>query len=94
MVSGLMDGICRLRGDGDVDPVAPVRIAISAERRQKIKTAISSWYFSAHDFSDDELLHAAMLMLQHALALPELEQWRIPTGKLDPFLQLVFRSLP
>lgn len=43
--------------------------------------AFTSWDFSAHDFSEDQLVHAAFLMLQHALSMPELESWRIPTGK-------------
>lgn len=47
-----------------------------------IAKAIGRWDFSAHDFSEDELVHAAFLMLQHALQLPDLEKWRIPAGKL------------
>ena len=43
--------------------------------------AIAQWNFSAHNFSDDELVHAAFLMLQHALEMPELEKWRLPAGK-------------
>ena len=42
-----------------------------------VAQAIGSWNFSAHDLTEDELLHAASLMLQHALAMPALEQWRI-----------------
>lgn len=42
--------------------------------------AIGSWGFSAHEYSEDELVHIAFLMLQHALAMPELEKWRIPAG--------------
>jgi len=79
MVSSLMDGICRL--GGDELPLSHVRISVPVERLEKIENAIGSWYFSAHDFTDDELLHAAMLMLQHALAMPELERWRLSAGK-------------
>lgn len=79
MVSGLMDGICTLGGDDE--PMGHIRISVASERRQKIAEAIGSWLFSAHDFTDDELLHAALLMLQHALTMPELERWRISTGK-------------
>lgn len=78
MVSGLMDGICKL-GDDD-EPLAKVRINIALDRRERVAAAVGSWQFSAHDFTDDELLHSALLMLQHALAMPELEQWRISTG--------------
>jgi 3',5'-cyclic-nucleotide phosphodiesterase len=45
-----------------------------------VAQAISVWNFSAHEFTEDELLHAASLMLQHALTMPALEQWRITTG--------------
>jgi 3',5'-cyclic-nucleotide phosphodiesterase len=82
MVSGLMDGICRVGGD-DL-PLSHVRLSVPVERRKKIESAIGSWYFSAHDFSDDELLHAALLMLQHALDMPELQHWRIGTGMSLP----------
>ena len=79
MVSGLMDGICRLGGDDE--PLVQMRISVALDRREKIAAAVGSWHFSAHDFTDDELLHAALLMLQHALAMPELERWRLSTGK-------------
>ena len=82
MVSGLMDGICKLGGDDE--PFVHVRISVEAHRREKISAAVGSWQFSAHDFTDDELLHAALIMLQHALSMPELEQWRISTGKKPP----------
>ena len=47
-----------------------------------VAQAIAAWNFSAHDFTEDELLHAASLMLQHALTIPALEQWRITTGEM------------
>ncbi|EPE30036.1 HD-domain/PDEase-like protein [Glarea lozoyensis ATCC 20868] len=84
MVSGLMDGICKLGGDDE--PFSYNRIAVALDRREKIASAIGSWSFSAHDFTDDELLHAALLMLQHALEMPELERWRISTESLTGFL--------
>ena len=49
-------------------------------RDRELMKAIGSWGFCAHEFSDDELVHAAFLMLQHALALPELDNWRLPAG--------------
>ncbi|KAI4260409.1 MAG: hypothetical protein LQ352_000271 [Teloschistes flavicans] len=48
--------------------------------------AINSWNFSAHDFSEDQLVHAAFLMLQHALNMPELERWRLSAADLKSFL--------
>lgn len=88
MVSGLMDGICTLGGEDE--SFGHVRISIALDRREKVSAAVGSWNFSAHDFTDDELLHAALLMLQHALTMPELEKWRISTGKAE-YLMVMFR---
>ncbi|KAM0507739.1 3',5'-cyclic-nucleotide phosphodiesterase [Verticillium nonalfalfae] len=85
MVSSLMKGICRLPTDDD-DKIANVSIAVSTERQAAIATAIGSWHFCAHDFSDDELLVAAMVMFKHALSMPQLERWRIPADQLINFL--------
>ena len=80
MVSSLMKGICRLSVDED-DRIANVSIAVSSERQAAITAAIGQWHFCAHDFTDDELLVAAMFMFKHALSMPELEHWRIPAGE-------------
>ncbi|RAL58536.1 hypothetical protein DID88_003984 [Monilinia fructigena] len=85
MVSDLMDGICRLNSE-EVQDYGNLRVTVALERRQLIVHAISSWQFSAHDFTDDELLYASSLMLQHALSMPELEKWRISTENLTGFL--------
>ena len=42
-----------------------------------LATAIGTWGFSAHEFSEEQLVQAAFLMLRHALSMPELEKWRI-----------------
>jgi hypothetical protein len=54
---------------------------VSPERAKVVEEAVGNWSFSAHDFADDELLHGAMSMFQHAMSMPELEKWRIGTGK-------------
>lgn len=82
MVSNLMKGICRLGGDVD-EKIGNFKLAVPAERQSAIALAIGEWHFCAHDFTDDELLVAAMLIFRHALNMPALEKWRIPTGKLD-----------
>lgn len=51
-------------------------------RIEEIKQAISSWNFSAHDFSDEELVYSALLMFEHALQMPEVHEFRLPTGRL------------
>lgn len=83
MVSGLMKGICRLGGDVD-DGVRNFKLAVSTERQAAVAAAIGQWRFCAHDFSNDELLVAAMFIFKHALSMPALEKWRIPTGELGP----------
>lgn len=85
MVSGLMDGICSLSSETFAS--VPVNIEMSEPRKLEITEALASWSFSAHDFSDDELLMGASMMLEHALAMPELEPWRIPTGESDTALE-------
>ncbi|KAF4335388.1 3 5 cyclic-nucleotide phosphodiesterase regA [Fusarium beomiforme] len=84
MVSGLMKGICRL-GTSD-DQINNAHVAVSSERQSAIAEAIGSWRFCAHSFTDDELLVAAMDMFRHALAMPELERWRIHADQLISFL--------
>ena len=80
MVSGLMSGICTANATED-RIVGDISISISHERHSQIAEAVSQWRFSAHDFSDDELIVAAAVMFNHALSMPELEQWRIPQGE-------------
>lgn len=80
MVSGLMNRICRVDGEMD-DPIANVRISIPSERQGIIARAVGDWNFCAHEFTDDELIVVASVMFKHALAMPELEKWRIPTGE-------------
>ncbi|KAI0999808.1 hypothetical protein K3495_g8390 [Podosphaera aphanis] len=85
MVSGLMDKICQI-GNQEEPPTYQSNINIPSDRKTVITTALGSWDFSAHRFSDDELMYAALLMLQHVLSIPELESWRMSTEKLSGFL--------
>jgi hypothetical protein len=78
MVSGLMNGICRLSTNDD--QINNAHVAVSSERQAAIATAVGSWRFCAHSLSDDELLVAAMDMFRHALSMPELERWRLHAG--------------
>lgn len=80
MVSGLMRGICH-SGEEPEDRIGNVKVNVPSDRRSQIARAIGRWHFSAHDFCDDSLLIAAILMFKHAFSMPELEKWRIPTGK-------------
>ncbi|OTB08628.1 hypothetical protein M426DRAFT_7361 [Hypoxylon sp. CI-4A] len=85
MVSGLMRGICR-SGTESEDRIGSVKINVPSERRSEIAEAVGRWHFCAHDFGDDALLVAAILMFKHAFSMPELEHWRIPTDQLTTFL--------
>jgi 3',5'-cyclic-nucleotide phosphodiesterase len=71
-------------------------IRIQAHRFGVVAKAVGTWQFSAHEFTDDELMHGALLMLEHALTMPDVERWRIPTGKWSmtrriPFMHQVMR---
>ncbi|KAI1375037.1 HD-domain/PDEase-like protein [Hypoxylon crocopeplum] len=85
MVSGLMRGICRSATEPE-DRIGSIKINIGSEHRSEIAEAVGKWHFCAHDFSDDSLLIAAILMFKHAFSMPELEHWRIPTDQLTTFL--------
>lgn len=54
---------------------------ITHERKHVVRNMVGTWSFSAHDLNADELLYAALVMLEHALQMPELERWRMPTGE-------------
>lgn len=65
-----------------MSPNRPYReLQVDSDREDVIAAAIGSWSFSAHDFTDDELLYGALLMLKHALQMPELERWRMSDGR-------------
>ncbi|KAF2497013.1 HD-domain/PDEase-like protein [Lophium mytilinum] len=84
MVSNLMSRICNPEAAGD--SIDPKDFYVEPERKVYVAEAIGSWSFSAHEFTDDELLYGALLMLQHALQMPELESWRMPEDDLMVFL--------
>ena len=96
MVSHLMSGICNPEAVWDsLDPryrsPAPTcsttcsllysDLYVAPERKEVVAKMIGLWSFSAHDFTDDELLYAALLILKHALRMPELEQWSMTDGE-------------
>ena len=60
----------------------PSEMQVSPERRNAVAEAVGTWSFSAHDFTDDELLYGALIILQHALSMPELEKWRLSEGNI------------
>ncbi|KAI6785740.1 cyclic-nucleotide phosphodiesterase-like protein [Emericellopsis cladophorae] len=84
MVSNLMRGICRQQSEDEL--LSSVHVAVSKSRQAEVAQAVASWHFSAHAFTDDELVVAAMTMFKHALSMPGLEKWRITTDQLINFL--------
>ncbi|KAL8836445.1 MAG: hypothetical protein Q9176_006299 [Flavoplaca citrina] len=81
MVSGLMTGIC------SPDELQPTnQYSTNHDEDLRLATAFTSWNFSAHEFSEDQLVQVAFLMLQHALNMTDLERWRISTANLKSFL--------
>lgn len=54
---------------------------MNAEREEYIKDQIGNWSFTAHEFTDDELVFAACEMFQHAFDIPGLDQWLLTPGK-------------
>ncbi|KAJ5630054.1 hypothetical protein N7528_003711 [Penicillium herquei] len=84
MVSKLMKGICN--PEEIIDEFQERDLEISPEREAFIKEQVGSWKFSAHEFSEDELVFGACQILQHAFTLPGLEHWHLTPGELQTFL--------
>ncbi|EOD52412.1 putative camp-specific 3 -cyclic phosphodiesterase 7b protein [Neofusicoccum parvum UCRNP2] len=70
---------------GAVDTLSDIEV--SPERRKQIAAAVGTWAFSAHDWNDDELLFGSLVMIKHALSMPEVERWRMGEDELLIFLQ-------
>lgn len=56
-----------------------------------MKEAIGSWKYSGPDYSEDELVHAAHFMIQHALEAPDLERWRLSEGEIYASIYSILR---
>jgi len=85
MVSKLMGRICRI-GSETEEVACSIKLSITAEKQAEVTSAVGQWHFCAHEFTEDELVVAALVMFKHALSMPELEPWRIPTDQLHRFL--------
>ncbi len=109
MVSNLMTGICNPETVGDSIEVKyvedlrlfdPANLAsdfhLDDDRKAVVEDKVGMWAFSAHDFTDDELLYAALVMLQHALQMEELAMWDMDQGKLHSlsFMLTLLTLLP
>lgn len=59
---------------------------VPEERKRAVEEAVGRWHFPAHDFDMEELTYAALYMLEHILAVPELEAYSLPRAELMTFL--------
>lgn len=84
MVSKLMKGICN--PEDVIEEFQDRELDISPERKEYVQEQIGYWSFTAHEFSEDELVFGACQMLQHAFTLPNLEHWQLTPGELRTFL--------
>ncbi|EEP81816.1 conserved hypothetical protein [Uncinocarpus reesii 1704] len=84
MVSKLMKRICN--PEESIEDFQVGDVAVAENRKPLVESEVARWNFLSHDFSDDELIHAACIMVEHALSLPELEHWRISTEEIRSFL--------
>lgn len=105
MVSNLMTGICQPETVGDSLEARyglrsrmrfPTDINsdfnLSDDRRAVVEEALGIWHFSAHDYTDDELLYAALVMVRHALQMPELDKWRVSEGMFQKAINLTWAN--
>lgn len=91
MVADLAGEICGTIVDHPLDPVT---IQISDARKRAVIDAVSVWGFSAHEFTDNELLYATLAMLEHALKVEGMEEFRIPSGTFISFASVDTGSGP
>ncbi|KAF1841503.1 HD-domain/PDEase-like protein [Cucurbitaria berberidis CBS 394.84] len=84
MVSNLMTGICNPETVGE--SLEPRDFDLDDDRRAVVEERVGTWAFSAHDCTDDELVYGALVMLRHALQMPELEKWAMTEDELIVFL--------
>ncbi|KAK6355215.1 3',5'-cyclic-nucleotide phosphodiesterase [Orbilia brochopaga] len=84
MVSELMTDIFKPNGPAHTKSESKIRV--SPHRHELVRQSVCRWDFSAHEFTDDELLLCAFEMFNHAFTMPEVEEWRISSGQLTDFL--------
>lgn len=83
MVSKLMKSICN--PEEMTDDFHCQELDITDDRKALVGHQIGTWDFCAHDLSDDELVYAAWMMLDHAQNAPEVESWKLTPAELQSF---------
>lgn len=79
MVRKLLKSICE--PETVIEDYQHRELHVEDARKAIIAREVGKWSFCAHDFSEDELVYAGSYILDHALQMPELEQWRMSEGK-------------
>ncbi|KAI5810809.1 hypothetical protein BZA77DRAFT_161499 [Pyronema omphalodes] len=86
MVRELMTEICSPAKRVKVSTPTAGRIRVPKNRAEVARRAVGGWDFSAHDFSDDELVFCAQTMFEHAFTMPEVADYVISSDRLVDFL--------
>jgi len=79
MVRKLLKGICE--PETVIENYQHRDLYVEESRKKIIAQEVGSWAFCGHDFNEDELVYAGYCMLNHALQMPELQQWRMSEGE-------------
>ena len=73
MVKKLLKGICE--PNNVIEDYQHRDLFVQESRKAVIAAAVGRWDFSAHDFTEDELVYAGYYMLNHCLEMEACEQW-------------------
>lgn len=79
-----MKGICN--PEEVIEEFQDRELDLDPGREEYVRKRIAQWDFTAQEFSEDELVFGACEILEHALNMPELENWRLTSGELRVFL--------
>lgn len=80
MVKKLLKAICE--PETVIEDYQHRDLHVAEARKPIIASEVGKWGFCAHDFSEDELVYAGYIMLDHALQMHELDRWRISKGEM------------
>jgi 3',5'-cyclic-nucleotide phosphodiesterase len=79
MVKKLLKGICEPQNI--IEDYQHRDLFVQESRKPIVANAVGRWDFSAHDFSEDELVYAGYYMLSHCLQMEACEQWSMSQRK-------------
>jgi 3',5'-cyclic-nucleotide phosphodiesterase len=78
MVKKLLKGICEPQNL--IEDYQHRDLYVDPKRKETIANAVGRWDFDGHLFNEDELVYGGYCILNHAVQLPELKQWRVAEG--------------